>query len=645
MKSIVTPSQSTERSVKIITDVTASGQKVVAVAIDYRKAVNYHELAPSDFTVSATLTDHTGKSTTSPRTVTRVYASSRPDISSYSPYGHWVIIELDPADRNAKTTYYDKDRGLTTGYKVTYTVTQNRPITLSSGDSIPPTTFSSTDRINLIVDDFALAWYEDPSGQTMPYRLFVPKNYHPAKEFPLVMFLHGAGERGTDGTIQLRANEGAVIWARDSEQAKRECFVLAPQCPPHRSWTQKLLTGGKDPFSPTPELNIAYAILKRVLDEYSIDRSRVYLTGLSMGGFGTWALAMAHPDTFAAIVPICGGGDPTKVHAIHDKPIWTFHHAGDPIVPVEMTRAVVRELEKEDADLFYRPVLYTEYQVGDPIADGNHSSWIPAYRTEAMREWLFAQRLGAGVKKVRHISPNRELPNPPFTGGRVPYGFTKTEHVERKYLNLRYTNAPDSQKLDVYLPNEGDGPYPVMVYIHGGTFYTGSKEIDNLQPILDSGLERGYAVIAINYTPIDCTADKDVVQESVFPRALYETKAAIRWIRANAETYRFDPNRIAVLGTSADGQIARLLATTSHKPDTEDLSMGNANFSSAVQAAIIAAGANREKPTWICDKFSTKTESHVHNQYPPILILHGTIDPKEIFDFTNKVFGISIGKE
>lgn len=625
MTSHVNSSQTKEPNMSIITAVDEFGQKVVAVAIDYGKIINSHELTAQDFSVSATLTDQNGNSITHPRTITRVYLNSRPSIYSYAPGGRYVIIELDPTDSCAKTTYHERESGLTKGYDLLYAVTQERPLTTQTGETIPPTTLTSTERINLVVDDFALLTYKDPSGQTMPYRLFVPKNYNPAQKYPLVMFLHGAGERGTDGTVHLQANEGAVIWAQDAEQAKRECFVLAPQCPPNRSWTHRLLTGGKEPFTPTPELKMAYAILQKVMAEYSIDKSRVYLTGLSMGGFGTWSLSMEHPETFAAIVPICGGGDPKKAHILYDKPIWTFHHAGDPVVPVEMTRAIVRELEKEDADLYYRPVLYTEYQVGDPLPYGDHASWIPAYRTEAMREWLFEQRLGARVPKVRHISPNQELPDPPFKDGRVPYGFAQTEHIKRKYLNIRYTNAPDSQKLDVYLPDDSEGPYPVMVYVHGGAFFFGSKEMDDLQPIL-YGLDRGYAVVSINYTLIDCTVGKDTIEESVFPQALYEAKAAIRWIRANAKIYNFDPDKIAVLGTSAGGQIAGLLGTTSYKPEMEDLSMGNKEFSSAVQAVIIAAGANHETPTWICNKFSTKIESHVHDKCPPILIIHGTND-------------------
>ncbi|NLV92610.1 MAG: prolyl oligopeptidase family serine peptidase [Firmicutes bacterium] len=611
-------------TVDLITVVDGHGQKVVAVALDYGVTLS-GQLPAADFSVQARRIKENGETETKPRNISRVYANSTAAMSTLPQRGNYLIIELDPLDANGPTFYFDGESGLTRRYELSYTVTQKREITTADGRTLPSGQFTSTGRINLVVDDFQALVYEDGAGQKLPYQLYVPKGYDPAKKYPLVMFLHGAGERGVDGQVQLEANEGAVIWASDVVQEEHPCFVLAPQCPPKKSWTRREVVSGNISVELTPEIKMGYTVLQQVAKEYSVDSQRIYLTGLSMGGFGTWALGMEYPETFAALVPICGGGDPRKVEAIADKPIWTFHHAGDPVVPVERTRDMVRALEREGEDLYYRPVLYTEYPVGEPLVYGNHSSWVPAYRTKEMRDWLFAQRLGVGVGKVRHISPGRELPDPPFKDGKIPYGFAKTDDIKGQFRDIRYTNGPDSQKLDIYLPDEGEGPFPVMMYIHGGAFFFGSKEMDDLQPILH-GLKRGYAVVSINYTLIDCTIGKEIIDQSVYPEALYQAKAAVRWIRANAEVYGFDPERIAVLGTSAGGQIAGLLGTTGHKPETEDLSLGNADFSSQVQAAIICCGANFATPTFLCSAFSTKIENHAHPDGPPILVVHGERD-------------------
>ncbi len=589
---------------KILTTVDGYGQKATSLVVYDPKNLPSN-LSAKNFTVEAQLTDVRGAVTTAQRSIANV-----------SCLTDQLIIELDPRDEHAPTFYYDEEVRLNRRLQVAYKVTLQAP----DGAA----TFTSTDRLNLVVDDFQPHTYRSSTGAVVPYQLFVPKAYDATATYPVIMFLHGAGERGTDGFLPLEGSEGAIIWARDEEQRQRPCFVIAPQCPPESSWTERL-DSGKYLGRPSRELQAAYEILQNVMAQYNIDTQRVYVTGLSMGGFGTWALGMAHPESIAALVPICGGGNPKQAAALASTPIWAFHHAGDRVVPVDGTRRIVEELERPNEDLYYRPVLYTEYQLGDGLSPNDHFSWVPAYQTEAMRQWLFAQRLGAGVPKVRNISPKRPLPDPPFEDGKIPYGFAKTDHIQSKYCGIRYTNQPDSPQLDVYLPDQSPQPYPVIMYVHGGAFFFGSKEMDDLQPIL-SGLERGYAVVSINYTLMDCPIGLDDVEQSVFPKALYQAKAAVRWIRANAGVYGFDPERIAVLGTSAGGQIAGLLGTTGHKPETEVLSLGNSTYSSAVQAAIIACGANVKVPENLCSAFSTGIADHVVPAGPPLLLLHGRED-------------------
>ena len=148
--------------------------------------------------------------------------------------------------------------------------------------------------------------------------------------------------------------------------------------------------------------------------------------------------------------------------------------------------------------------------------------------------------------------------------------------VETKYLDLAYADASASQKLDIYLPNSGSGPSPVIVAIHGGAFLMGDKADGQLTPML-AGLERGYAVVSINYR---------LSNEAKFPAQVNDVKAAIRFIRANAGTYNLDPDKIAAWGGSSGGYLAAMLGTSSGVADLDDTSQGNPDQSSAVNAVV-----------------------------------------------------------
>jgi predicted peptidase len=277
-------------------------------------------------------------------------------------------------------------------------------VSASNGKSTTYTITVTRENIQPVADKFLKLNYADPdTGITMGYRLFVPENYDSTKTYPLVLFLHGAGETGSDNEIQLTANQGAAVWAKPEEQAKHPSFVLAPQSnrDPEADltknnfgkigWTSLMLTGPVvsdtgNPFQPLDQLVTAYDILTKVMGEYSVDPKRVYVTGVSMGGFGTFAIAIAHPDDFAALVPICGGGDPTKLSTIAKIPIWIFHAEEDPAIPVQFSR---------DSDAALKAAggtpKYTEYPKGTfffPIA---HFSWVPTYANSEMRDWLFQQ--------------------------------------------------------------------------------------------------------------------------------------------------------------------------------------------------------------------------------------------------------------
>lgn len=150
-----------------------------------------------------------------------------------------------------------------------------------------------------------------------------------------------------------------------------------------------------------------------------------------------------------------------------------------------------------------------------------------------------------------------------------------TDQIKLKWLDIAYASTSQSQKLDIYLP-EGDGPFPVILSIHGGAFRAGDKGDGQVIPMLE-GLTRGYAVVSMNYR---------LSQEAKFPALIYDVKAAVRWIRANAKQYKFNPDKIAAWGGSAGGHLSALAGTSGNVKELEDLSLGNPTQSSRVQAVV-----------------------------------------------------------
>jgi predicted peptidase len=220
----------------------------------------------------------------------------------------------------------------------------------------------------------------------LPYRLFIPEKIEENRKYPLVVFLHGAGERGKDNEKQITANEGATVWASPEVQEKHPSFVLAPQCPENGYWGTSFRIDAEP--SPNSLISTVAVIIEHIVDEYPIDRNRLYVTGLSMGGFGTIALLTLCPEKFAAGVVVCGGGNIKKVHKISHIPLWFFHAEDDDVVFVKYSREMVEELQKFGAN-----VKYTEYPKGymAQLGFSPHASWIPAYRDKEMIEWVFEQ--------------------------------------------------------------------------------------------------------------------------------------------------------------------------------------------------------------------------------------------------------------
>ena len=217
-------------------------------------------------------------------------------------------------------------------------------------------------------------------SESLPYRLFRPKVLETGRKYPLVLFLHGAGERGGDNEAQLR--HGLAMLASPELQAKTPVFVVAPQCPTGRKWSEVDWSQLKTalPEQPSVSMSLAMKILDSLQREFPVDPQRLYLTGLSMGGYGSWDAAERWPERFAAVVPVCGGGDENLAGKLTKLPIWVFHGDQDKAVPVARSRNMVEAIRAQGGN-----PKYTEY------AGVGHNSWDRAYADPALYEWLFAQ--------------------------------------------------------------------------------------------------------------------------------------------------------------------------------------------------------------------------------------------------------------
>lgn len=191
------------------------------------------------------------------------------------------------------------------------------------------------------------------------YLLYLPLNYSETGNYPLLLFLHGAGERGNDLSLVKKNGPPKLI-----EEGKDLPFVVvSPQCPADKRWNTKALI----------------ALIDEIISRYRIDQNRIYVTGLSMGGNGTWKLATEIADRLAAIIPICGWGDPFDICSIGNLPVWAFHGAKDLIVPLENSQALVDRLKYCNGNA--QITVYPE---------AGHDSWTETYNNPEIYEWLLS---------------------------------------------------------------------------------------------------------------------------------------------------------------------------------------------------------------------------------------------------------------
>ncbi|HNR15326.1 MAG TPA: alpha/beta hydrolase-fold protein [Chitinophagaceae bacterium] len=224
-------------------------------------------------------------------------------------------------------------------------------------------------------------------NDTMLYRLLLPENYDASKKYPLVFFLHGAGERGNDNEKQLV--HGAKLFLKEQVRRDYPAIVVFPQCPQNSFWSNvdfrmenaKRVFGFKAQGEPTIAMKLAQELLYSIMKDYRVSKRQVYAGGLSMGGMGTFEIVRRNPRLFAAAFPICGGGEPTTAPVMKKTKWWVFHGGKDDVVPPELSEKMVDALKAAKA-----AVKFTLYP------DANHNSWDPAFAEPELLSWLFKQK-------------------------------------------------------------------------------------------------------------------------------------------------------------------------------------------------------------------------------------------------------------
>ncbi len=373
--------------------------------------------------------------------------------------------------------------------------------------------------------------YSDEAGNSLPYRILYPENYDTTQQYPLVFFLHGAGERGSDNEAQLV--HGADLFARADLREKYPAIVVFPQCAREDYWVRigerrEGRAFWSFPFyeQPTPSMQLATALLDEMRTTEAVDPYRIYLMGLSMGGFGAFDLLARYPESFAAAAPICGGGNTRMArHYAPHTSLWIFHGAKDEVVPVENSRRMYRQLQQLGAE-----VRYTEYP------QANHNSWDSAFAEKELLPWMFAQSL----RKGRYRAP-------------VFAGLRKTTHT--------YTGSEETElKLDLYLPR-GDAMdnRPLLLYMHGGGFAGGRRDEPQFNQFIERLAKMGYAVASMSYRLTMAGQSFGCDQPAsnkirTFQLAVEDIRKATNYVLKHQKEWGVDGNRIVLAGSSAGAE-------------------------------------------------------------------------------------------
>jgi predicted peptidase len=230
--------------------------------------------------------------------------------------------------------------------------------------------------------------YVNSSGDTLPYRILFPEDYDHQKNYPLLVFLHGAGERGSDNEKQL--THGASLFLKPENRKNFPAIILFPQCATESYWSSVQIDRSSMPLAlnfdyskpPTTPLISVIELVQKISKEERVRKSSIYIVGLSMGGMGTFEAVYRYPKLFAAAIPICGGGDSARYDSrVRKIPFWVFHGDKDAVVAVNHSRRMINRLEALKAT-----VKYTEYK------EVNHNSWDFAFAEAEFLPWLFSHK-------------------------------------------------------------------------------------------------------------------------------------------------------------------------------------------------------------------------------------------------------------
>lgn len=224
-------------------------------------------------------------------------------------------------------------------------------------------------------------------GDTLQYRMLLPENFDEKKQYPVLFFLHGAGERGTNNEAQLI--HGSKLFLNPENRKNFPAIIIFPQCPQDDYWANVIIGDGKklERFSfqkggkPRKSMELLIALVAKIKSEKFSDKDRFYVGGLSMGAMGTYEILRRKPNVFASAFAICGGDHVENVKKYKHVPLWIFHGAKDSVVPIQKSEIVVNELKRLNSDVKFR--IYP---------DANHNSWDPAFAEPDFLSWIFSYR-------------------------------------------------------------------------------------------------------------------------------------------------------------------------------------------------------------------------------------------------------------
>lgn len=400
------------QSVTAISRVLGDGRKVETIVLEYDAPVSNKSLTAESFRVEG-------------KDVTRIYANKTPERAQQGVDGHYVIIEVKAeVDLNAQPKQpteadmekkRERDRmqggpglraGWSTGGDDEYpggaVVVQTANVRTTKGKTYKASDvqINSTAERCLVADDFKQEEFVSPyTGQVLPYNIFLPKNYNPAKQYPLVLFIHDAGVASGPVTHTLYQGNGATSWAEPEAQTRHECIVVAPEYP---------FITVDDNWNYSHHLDATIALLKNLQTRYSINPKRIYTTGQSMGCMSSIVMMLKEPDLFAGALLVAGKWNPELMRPLNKQNIWIISCEGDTSSntlqgqAVELWRNLGCNVSEATWDMTLpRPQLSEEankmraegnHLLFTHLTGGNHrATWFVAYGIEGIQDWLFEQ--------------------------------------------------------------------------------------------------------------------------------------------------------------------------------------------------------------------------------------------------------------